>query len=526
MAEANQQIIANLRRLELTLTAPDLQPLRDKIDAGIKRLNAPMQVAIIGKIKASKSTMVNAIIGRPEFAPTGELEVTWNVSWIQHGKANAATEIYFKDGTMTTIPSEQWRDIAVGSTNGTGGTIEGKSIQSDISYMRLFDDSNILNDINIIDTPGLEANRALDSQNTIDFLSGVCRPDAIITLFIHNATKNMVGVVEEYVGAGGTLTPLNSIAVMAKFDMHWNIAYWDKNMLHEMQKIANQQLAEQASLRKNIFRIYPVCALMFMASQTLTDEQTEALRALARVDEMTLKKTLPFAQKFIESPEIPISLPLRKQLLSQVGQYGIRLAIRLLQSNPEIKTEGVRAMLRVESGADALMHAIYNHFGARSNLLKAQSLYQDLSMECIKLMQNPLVGGQMSGTKAMLDEIFHDVIYEIKEYNFLSDIYDGKVTYLSNQEIEEFRNLCGENGSDAHSRLGLTENMSPNELYLNALQRAKTSRQKAQHSFMTSQRDIFQLMQEGYLRLAEQIQLHIHQYNISKHFLFQENIDV
>lgn len=526
MTGTDQHMIDELRTLALTLEAPALQPLRKKIVAGIERLNAPMQVAIIGKIKASKSTLVNAIIGKPEFAPTGELEVTWNVSWIKHGKANSATEVYFKDGTTTNIPTEQWRNIATGDTNGTGGRINGKSIKSDISYISLFDDSPILNDINIIDTPGLEANRQLDSQNTIDFLSGVCRPDAIITLFVHNATQNMVGVVEEFVGAGGTLTPLNSIGVMAKFDMQWNLAYWNKNMLHEMQKVANRQLATQDALRKNIFRIYPVCALMFMAAQTLTDEQTEALRTLALLKEETLKSTLPFAPKFMTSTDLPLSIPMRKVLLEQIGQYGIRLAVQLLQANPNATRRDICAMFRQESGADALMRAVYNHFGARSNLLKAQSLYQDLCSECMRLMQHPQVGVQMNGTKILLDKIFHDVIYEIKEYSILSDIYDGKVTYLSDTEIGEFRNLCGENGSDAHSRLGQVENISPLDLYKEAMQRARTCRRKSQNSFMSSQRNVLQLMQEGYLRLAEQIQIHIRQFNISQHFLFRDNQDV
>ncbi|GEM_PF-1203614 len=523
MSSNISDIRAQVNTLALTLTHPVLQPLKQKMLAGVAKLEEPIQVAIIGKIKASKSTLVNAIIGKPNFAPTGQMEVTWNVSWINAGATNEAAEIVLKNGLKKNIPIYLWKKIAVGEGELETIGFSKEDIQRNISYIRLSDDAPILESLNIIDTPGLDATRALDSRNTIDFLNGVCRPDAIITLFVHNQTGSMMSIVEDFVGAGGALTPLNSIGVMAKMDMQWNISFWGKNMLEQMRRVANKQFDENASLRKSLFRIYPISALMFMASQTLCVEQLEWLHRLAAVDESILKKTLPFTKTFIESDLLPLSANQRKQLTEILGTYAIYIMIRQLRHQPDTDLQTARDVLRKESGADALMEAIYNHFGARANLLKAQSLYQNLLGECNRLAADKTVGSQIRGIKLMLSNAFKDVIYEVREYALMTAIYDNKVPFLSEDEKEDFKRLCGEQGSDAHSRLGMPFDVSPEEMYRECLLRSKVYRRKAQVLAKMERCDAMRLIKESYLRLAEQIKQQIQLHQVSHHYLYGNN---
>ena len=60
--------------------SPAMKRLRDVISASIQKLDEPMQLAIIGKISSSKSTLVNAILGKNELMSTGQKEVTYNGS--------------------------------------------------------------------------------------------------------------------------------------------------------------------------------------------------------------------------------------------------------------------------------------------------------------------------------------------------------------------------------------------------------------------------------------------------------------
>ena len=524
MTDTISNIRANIRTIAQTITAPAFDVLKQRMLLGIEKLEEPIQLAIIGKISSSKSTLVNAIIGNPYFAPTGQMEVTWNVSWIQPGNRNSDAEVVLKDGTRKNVSAQQWKRIAIGEGDLSDIGLSNNDVRGKISYIKLKDDSSILNSINIIDTPGLEAHRQLDSQNTIDFLTGVCRPDAILTLFVHNPTQSVMNVVEDFVGAGGTLTPLNSIGVMAKFDLQWNVSYWGKNMLVEMRNMAQRQFDRFPAIKNNLFRLYPVSALMFLASQTLTDTQFKDLQILAGLEENVLRRTLPFSNTFIESPHLPLASSTRKELLENIGAYGIYIIIRTLKDKPSADLMSIKTILRKESGADDLMEAIYNHFGTRAALLKAQSLYQSLVAECNKYIINKETGMQAYGIKLMLDNAFRDVIYEVREYSLLTSIYDNSVQYLSSEEILEFCSLCGENGSDAHSRLAVPLQMTPEQMQEHAHKQACKCRRKAQILGNTARRDAMLLMQESYLRLAEQIGRQYHQYKTSYHYLYNQKL--
>ena len=54
------------------------------LDDIVARLHEPLRVAIAGKVKAGKSTLLNALVG-DELAPTDEGECTRIVTWYRHG---------------------------------------------------------------------------------------------------------------------------------------------------------------------------------------------------------------------------------------------------------------------------------------------------------------------------------------------------------------------------------------------------------------------------------------------------------
>ena len=80
----------------------------DKIQEALERLSQPMQLAIIGKISSSKSTLVNAILGKEEVVRTGQMEETFNVSWIKYGDSNSDIKVVFKNGEIKYVPNKDW----------------------------------------------------------------------------------------------------------------------------------------------------------------------------------------------------------------------------------------------------------------------------------------------------------------------------------------------------------------------------------------------------------------------------------
>ena len=76
-------------------------PLVECINKCLQRLNEPIQLAIIGKISSSKSTLVNAILGRTNVVATGQSELTYNVNWLTYGNEQTDIEIFLSERPMS-----------------------------------------------------------------------------------------------------------------------------------------------------------------------------------------------------------------------------------------------------------------------------------------------------------------------------------------------------------------------------------------------------------------------------------------
>src|SRR5699024_1908464 len=68
----------------------------------LRRLQSPLQVAVAGRIKSGKSTLVNALIGR-RVAPTDIGECTRLVTRFQYGTVDRL-EIVLRDGNTRVVP--------------------------------------------------------------------------------------------------------------------------------------------------------------------------------------------------------------------------------------------------------------------------------------------------------------------------------------------------------------------------------------------------------------------------------------
>ena len=95
------------RTIEAYRGSPEIQR---RLRAELDRIDAPLRVAIAGKVKAGKSTLLNAMVGEM-IAATDAAECTKLVTWYQYADVPRLT-LYPKLGAPRQLPA------AAGATEG------------------------------------------------------------------------------------------------------------------------------------------------------------------------------------------------------------------------------------------------------------------------------------------------------------------------------------------------------------------------------------------------------------------------
>ncbi|MGH3491951.1 MAG: dynamin family protein, partial [Sciscionella sp.] len=126
-----------------SLSAQVPQASAPRLRAIGERLASPLQLAVVGRIKAGKSTLVNALIGR-RVAQTGIGECTRLVTRYRYGTVDRIDVVRLDGSRMTLPPGAQ------------GGLPTELGIDpAQVSHLEAYLTNAVLRDLTVIDTPGL-----------------------------------------------------------------------------------------------------------------------------------------------------------------------------------------------------------------------------------------------------------------------------------------------------------------------------------------------------------------------------------
>lgn len=469
------------------------------IDRAIEKMSKPIEVAIIGKISSSKSTLVNALLGEAEVVRTGQMEETFNVSWIKYGDSNADIKVFFKDGTMELVPRKDWAKWT--------SHREANELKEKVSYMEVTYQHDILKRINIIDTPGLDALSEIDSKNTIAFLKNI-HPDAVVMLFTKSIAESTMQVLNDFVSVNKessfTLSPLNAIGVLAKADTMWSAMSPNKDILLEGKRVISQTLFEKyPEVRHSLFDIFPLSALMGLAASIITNEDTVALKKMAQIETAILQEMFSSPEfLFDEDYDIGLSSNERKRLWQKFGMYGLHILVDYIKQNTLASRYDLSQILIKKSGFESFQRMVISHFGDRATLIKVQNFVATIKELCqserqrndISLMDVHVID---EIEKKLLSTLLS--IHEYQEWDFLTKIYTGKVK-ANNSIVDEFLTICGEKGSAAYEKLSMTSTVTIEDLKEKATERALLWQQKYNLFSMTnpSSATIIKVMQMSY----------------------------
>lgn len=346
----------------------------------LHRLRAPLQVAVAGRIKSGKSTLVNALIGR-RVAPTDIGECTRLVTRFQYGTVDRV-EVVFHTGERQAVPFEA-----------DGGIPAELGVDiAEVSHLEAYLTNAVLQDLTVIDTPGLgsldsaSVARTEELLGTADELDPVSRnavagAEAVLYVVTQGVRADDEQALTSFTAATASREagPINALAVLNKADTIE--ADTVSGSGGQVWRAAELLAGKQAELLKpKVADVLPVIGLLAetVESGEFTAEDAEALRSLAGLDAET-RETLLLSADLFTSWECPVPAGTRSGLLERFDLYGVRCALEIIDESPEITAGDLRRRLKDLSGLAEVLQRLHATFRARADGIKAAAALASLT---------------------------------------------------------------------------------------------------------------------------------------------------
>lgn len=401
------------------------------------RLSGPLRVAIAGKVKAGKSTLLNALVGE-ELAPTDAGECT-QVPW------------WFRDGLTyrVTLHPRTGPSRAARFTRADGALdVDLYDLAAgDLDRIDVEWPSRALRTVTLVDTPGIASATPALSDATRRFFDPdderSAPADAVVYLMRHLHAAD-VGFLESFSDDGyGGPTPVNTLAVLSRAD---ELGVGRLDAMESAARVA-ERYRQDRRLSRLCQTVVPVAGLVAQAAATLREDEYRLLRQLVDLPETELEELLLSVDRFAERPG-PAPAAERVALLRRLGIFGTRTAVRLIREGTGAAASGLAAGLLAASGIEDLRALLAARFTGRSELLKGRAALLALADLA---RRSPVAGSD--GLESEVERIQAGA-HELVELRLLNALRTGEVTLRAGEDVEATR-LLGGDGPDLRTRLGL-----------------------------------------------------------------------
>jgi hypothetical protein len=353
----------------------------------LRRLSAPLQVAVAGRIKSGKSTLVNALIGR-RVAPTDVGECTRLVTRFQYGTVDRV-EVVFNDGRKQVLPFD------------AGGVIPSDlDVDFDqVSHLEAYLTNAVLRDLTVIDTPGLGSLDEASVRRTEQLLgaarhskpdddaeggsddgeldqtshSAVAGAEAVLYVVTQGVRADDQQALAAFTAATASREagPVNAIAVLNKADTiaPESVSGSDGDVWKAATLLAEKQAA---TLKPRVADVIPVIGLLAESAESggFTSADADALRQLSKLDDTTWE-TMLFSADIFTTWECDVPSGTRFRLLEKLDLYGVRSAVDALRADPELTAGALRRKLLDASGLANVRGRLDAVVRARADGIKA-----------------------------------------------------------------------------------------------------------------------------------------------------------
>lgn len=403
------------------------------------RLDEPLRVAIAGKMKAGKSTLLNALVGE-RLAPTDAGECTRIVTWYRNGHTYQVT-LEPREGGPRQAPFH--RD------NGAIDVDLGGLKPDDVERLVVDWPSEKLQAVTLIDTPGIDSLSEDVSERTTAFLvpedERATPADAVLYLVRHLHESDVRFLEAFHDDAAAQATPINAVALLSRAD---EIGGGRLEAMETAARIA-ERYRHEPTVRRLCQTVVPIAGLLAESAATLRQDEFDAFDTLAGGDGVEVKRLLRSAERFGRGEtSVPVTTEVRTRLVLRFGLFGVRLAVALIAQG-RVHTAGeLSTALLATSGLEDLRRVLETLFAGRSGALKARSALAALDAV---LKSDP---------PADADSLWREVerieagAHEFAEMRLLSALHSGALV-LPGDDGPTAERLLGAEGADFRTRLGL-----------------------------------------------------------------------
>lgn len=432
-----EQVRGLLRLARHSYVEPSEIRWLDEMEA---RLDEPLRVAIVGKVKAGKSTLLNGLVGE-ELAPTDASECTRIITWYVGANSYAAA-LHLADGRVTpTSFSRQSGAIDV--------DLQGHPAES-VDHVVIEWPSSSLTELTLVDTPGIASISTAVSERTHRFVlaerGGHSQADAVVYLMRHLHPTD-VRFLESFqdMQIGGT-NPINAIGVLSRAD---ELAGGHDDALVSASRVA-ARYRSSAQVRRLCQTVVPVAGLLAQAAATLRPSEHSLISRLAGLPEDELELLLASADRFVDDDLVANVVSTdRAQLVRRLGLYGVRHAVRAVRKGTVGDAEELAEHLFEMSGLAELRRVLVTQFAARRDVLKAQAVLIALTQ---RLRSTP----PPTGADRLQFELerLRSSTHVFAEIELFAAIRTGTVPF-ADHEVDAVERLLGAEGYSPATRLGL-----------------------------------------------------------------------
>lgn len=435
----------------------------ERLAALERRLAEPLRVAIAGRVKAGKSTLLNALVG-DRLAPTDAGECTRIVTWYADGHTYRVTAETAEDPE---------RQLSFDRTDDTLRIDLADLRPDDITRLQVTWPTRGLRSMTLIDTPGIGSLSAEVSARAWDLLAPEDQEtpaDAVLYLVRHLHGDDVDFLRAFHDTAVSQPNPINAIGVLSRAD---EVGAGRLDSMASARRIAARMSADP-TVRRVVQTVVPVAGLLAETGATLTEAEFTHLRRIAELDKSATERLLLTTDRFVTgSPELDVPTPAREALLARFGLFGIRLGAMVLRHGAAETAGELAVTLAERSGISELRGVLESMFLQRRDVLKSRSAL--LALEALAAT-NPQAGSERLAAEA---ERIIASAHAFRELRVLSAMRSGWITGKP-EVLAEAEQLVGGSGTTPAQRLGLAEDADPADIEAAAKEALATWQRRAE----------------------------------------------